>query len=62
VDHWKWVESQRGSGLFDLSRDISEQHDLSPEKPDVLAHVKARFAVWTDRMNAADPRGPFRDY
>ena len=36
VGNWKWVESDRGSGLFDLSTDISEAHDLSDDKPDVF--------------------------
>jgi hypothetical protein len=62
VGHWKWVESSRGSGLFDLSNDIAEQHDLSQTNPDKLNHLKSRFAAWTQRMNQADPRGPFRDY
>jgi len=62
VGHWKWVSSARGSGLFDLSDDIGEERDLSAEKPDVLAMVKARFAAWTKAMAEAEPRGPFRDY
>lgn len=62
VDRWKWVDSQKGSGLFDLSADIGEQHDLSAEKPGVLAMLKSRFADWQQAMAAAEPRGPFRDY
>ncbi len=62
VDNFKWVESARGSGLFDLSSDISEQHDLSKEKPDVLERVKSRFAAWEKQMAAAEPRRPFRDF
>jgi len=62
VDDWKWVDSQRGGGLFDLSEDVGEQHDLSPEKPDVLAMMKERFAAWKKQMDEAEPRGPFRDY
>lgn len=62
VDRWKWVDSQQGSGLFDLSSDVGEKHDLSAEQPDVLAMIKARFAAWRQAMDAADPRGPFRDY
>jgi arylsulfatase A-like enzyme len=62
VGKWKWVQSSRGSGLFDLSEDIGEKHDLSREKPDVLDHVKDRFAAWKRRMTEAEPRGPFRDY
>jgi arylsulfatase A len=62
VDRWKWVESKQGSGLFDLSTDVGEQHDLSMEKPEVLAMLKSRFAAWQQAMDAAEPRGPFRDY
>jgi len=60
--NYKWVESSRGSGLFDLSSDISEQHDLSKEKPDVLSMVKSRFAAWEKCMAEAEPRGPFRNF
>ncbi|MBI5818719.1 MAG: sulfatase-like hydrolase/transferase [Verrucomicrobia bacterium] len=62
VGQWKWVESGKGGGLFDLSADLGESHDLSLEKPDVLARVKARFEAWKKEMDAAEPRGPFRDY
>ena len=62
VGNWKWVKSSRGSGLFDLSKDISEQNDLSKERPDVLRMVKSRFAAWEKLMAEAEPRGPFRDF
>ena len=62
VGHWKWLESRRGSGLFDLATDLGEKHDLSKDKPDILAHVKSRFAAWKRHMDEADPRGPFRDF
>ncbi len=62
VGRWKWVDSQRGSGLFDLSRDPGEKQDLSAEKPEVLAMMQERFAAWKKRMDEAEPRGPFRDY
>ncbi|MBI5687990.1 MAG: sulfatase-like hydrolase/transferase [Verrucomicrobia bacterium] len=62
VGQWKWVESARGGGLFDLSTDLAETRDLSTEKPDVLARVKGRFEAWRKEMDAAEPRGPFRDY
>ena len=62
VGNYKWVESSRGSGLFDLTSDIGEQHDLSKEKPDVLSMVKSRFAAWEKRMAEAEPRGPFRNF
>jgi hypothetical protein len=62
VRSFKWVESSGGSGLFDLSTDLAEQNDLSSRKPDVLAHIKSRFAAWAERMEKAEPRGPFRDF
>jgi arylsulfatase A len=62
VGHWKWVESARGNGLFDLRKDLSENEDLSKERPDMLAKLKSRFQNWKKEMAAAEPRGPFRDY
>ncbi|MCP5110027.1 MAG: sulfatase-like hydrolase/transferase [bacterium] len=62
VGQWKWVESRRGSGLFDLSEDIGEQQDLSKQMPDVLRRVKEKYGQWDQRMEAADPRGPYRDF
>jgi len=62
VENFKWVESSRGSGLFDLSKDIGEKNDLSRQKPEVLATVKARFGAWKKLMAQAEPRRPFRDF
>ncbi|MEQ8786034.1 MAG: sulfatase-like hydrolase/transferase [Pirellulaceae bacterium] len=62
VGDWKWVESGKGGGLFNLAEDIGEQHDLAASKPDVLRMVKARFAAWRKAMDQTEPRGPFRDY
>jgi arylsulfatase A-like enzyme len=62
VGNWKWVDSARGAGLFDLSRDIGEQRDLSQSHPEKLQELKQAFADWSSRMEAAEPRGPFRDY
>jgi arylsulfatase A-like enzyme len=62
VGNFKWVESSRGSGLFDLSKDIGEKNDLSKENPQLLATVKSRFDAWKELMDAAEPRRPFRDF
>ena len=62
VGHWKWVESGKGNGLFDLRKDLSEKKDLSAERPEILKKLKDRFANWKKEMSAAEPRGPFRDY
>jgi arylsulfatase A-like enzyme len=62
IGHWKWVQSRRGGGLFDLQQDVGEEHDRSADQPEVLAMVKSRFAAWQQAMHQAEPRGPFRDY
>lgn len=62
VGRWKWVESRRGGGLFDLSEDLAEQKDLSKEMPDVLEKVKSRFFAWQKAMAESEPRGPYRDF
>jgi hypothetical protein len=62
VGNWKWVQSARGTGLFDLAKDIGEKNDLSSKQPETLRRLQARFARWRKTMDAAEPRGPFRDY
>jgi arylsulfatase A-like enzyme len=62
VGNWKWIESDRGSGLFDLSRDFAEQHDISQKHFAKLAEMKSHFSRWRNAMNQAEPRGPFRDF
>lgn len=62
VGNWKWVDSQKGTGLFDLSKDISEKNDLSKSHPEKLAELKKSWQHWRKEMDEADPRGPFRDY
>ncbi|MGC3972514.1 MAG: sulfatase-like hydrolase/transferase [Pirellulales bacterium] len=62
VGNWKWVASAKGAGLFDLANDPSEKHDLSSERPEVVKQMEAEFASWRKEMDAAEPRGPFRDY
>jgi arylsulfatase A-like enzyme len=62
VGQWKWVDSTNGGGLFDLSTDLGESHDLSAEKPTILKDLQGRWAEWKQQMDAAELRGPFRDY
>ncbi len=62
VGNWKWVDSAAGSGLFDLASDTGERRDLSRQQPEKLAEMKEHFARWQAEMQAAEPRGPFRDY
>ena len=62
VGDWKWVASKGGNGLFDLKSDVSESKDLSRAQPDQLKTMRAHFSEWLNQMEAAEPRGPFRDY
>lgn len=62
VGNYKWVKIDDKEGLYDLSRDIAEQQDLSEEKPDVLADIKAQWKEWKREMDHAPPRGPFQDF
>jgi arylsulfatase A-like enzyme len=62
VGNWKWIAAEKASGLYDLSNDLGETHDLSKEKPELAAKLKTRFESWRAEMDAAEPRGPFRDY
>ncbi len=62
VGNWKWVESEKGGGLYDLSADLGEKKDLSGEKPEVVKMMRERFEKWRTEMDETEPRGPFRDY
>lgn len=62
VGNWKWSDSAKAKGLYDLSTDIGETKDLSKEKPEVVKMMKQKFADWQAEMAASEPRGPFRDY
>ena len=62
VGRYKWVDSAKGTGLYDLEQDLGESHDLSAERSELLTSIKARFEHWKTTMEAAAPRGPFRDY
>ncbi len=59
---WKWVDSKTGGGLFDLSKDLGEKHDLSESEPKMRKEMEARWTAWKKEMDASEPRGPFRDY
>lgn len=61
-ENWKWLDSAKGKGLYDVSNDIGEAHDISKERPDVLKTMQDKFAGWRKEMDQAEPRGPFRDF
>jgi arylsulfatase A-like enzyme len=71
VGNYKWVAYvQRGNPknvppkeeFYDVVADPGETRNLIDQKRDEVAKVKARFAAWRAEMEAAEPRGPFRDY
>jgi hypothetical protein len=48
--------------VFDVVADPGEEGDLSAERPDLARELQAAWAAWRSEMDAAEPRGPFRDY
>jgi arylsulfatase A-like enzyme len=62
VGNYKWIESERANGLYDLSTDLGEKNDLTAAMPDLAADISTRWSNWRKLMDAADPRGPFRNY
>jgi hypothetical protein len=62
VGNYKWIESDKAGGLYDLTADSGETHDLSADMPDHVASIRAQWSSWRKGMDAAEPRGPFRDY
>ncbi|MBL9201139.1 MAG: sulfatase-like hydrolase/transferase [Opitutaceae bacterium] len=71
VDHWKWVSytprGRRGEvpdkeELYDLAADPGEEKNLAAAQPQKMADLKKRFAAWQAEMEAAEPRGPFRNF
>ncbi len=62
VGDWKWVRNGTGTFLFDLSEDIGETNNLVDDEPERAVKMRERFEGWLAEMDAAEPRGPFKDY
>ncbi|MEW4452385.1 sulfatase-like hydrolase/transferase [Bremerella sp. JC817] len=62
VGDWKWIDSKKAKGLYHLANDIAEKNDLSAKHPEKVAELQQQLAQWQSQMEAAEPRGPFRDY
>lgn len=60
--NWKWIKNRSGTFLFDLSQDVGEKSNLIQSRPDLAIELETRFHAWQDQMQAAEPRGPFRDF
>lgn len=62
VGNWKWINNGGDESLFNLQNDLEEKQNLVNSEPDKLKEMRAEFAQWQAEMEAAEPRGPFRDY
>jgi hypothetical protein len=62
VGHWKWIRNESGTYLFDLSQDVEEKKNLADEMPEKTEEMHRQFTQWQQEMQAAEPRGPFRDF
>lgn len=62
VRDWKWVRNADGEFLFNLARDLSEEDNLISQEPEQAAAMAQHFADWMSEMDAAEPRGPFKDF
>jgi arylsulfatase A-like enzyme len=62
VGNYKWVDSERAKGLYDLTSDVGEATDLTQKMPDLAAQIAGKWTAWRLQMDQAEPRGPFRDY
>jgi arylsulfatase A-like enzyme len=62
VGDWKWIRQGEKEMLFNLAADREEKTDLARTEPQKRAELRDRFNAWKKEMDAAEPRGPFRDY
>jgi arylsulfatase A-like enzyme len=62
VGNYKWIDSERAKGLYDLTSDVGEATDLTQKMPDLAAQIASKWTVWRQQMDQSEPRGPFRDY
>ena len=62
VGNWKWTVMDGEEGIYNLAEDIGEQRDLSKANPEKLRELREAFTTWKAEMDAAEPRGPFKDY
>lgn len=55
---WKLLAWRSGSvRLYNIARDIAEEHDLAASHPDKVAELKARLAAWERAMGVAKYSG-----
>lgn len=49
--NWKLVHEQEGIVLSDMLADVTEEHDLSSQYPDVRSRLEALHAAWVDQVS-----------
>ena len=62
IGNWKLVDNIDAKGLYDLSKDVSEETDLTDILPDKFAEINNMFNSWKSEMANTEPRGPFKNY
>lgn len=62
VGDWKYQNISGKEMLFNLAEDVAEKKDLSKSDPAKLSELRAAVDGWHQEMEAAEPRGPFRDF
>ena len=63
VGQWKWVRNAGQVSLFNLAEDVAEKNDLAAGRGAGRAReMQTRFENWLAEMDAAEPRGPFKDF
>ena len=62
LGEWKWLDSAKGKGLYNLTQDPGEKTDLTAQMPEKAAELQALWQAWRREMDDTEPRGPFRDY
>ena len=53
VENWKWIRNERGTFLFDLSKDAGETNNLIDKMPEKAAQMQQHFENWMKRMDEA---------
>ena len=62
IGNFKLVNNLDQQGFYNLSKDISEQNDLTDIMSDKFNEINNKFNEWKTEMANAEPRGPFKDY
>jgi arylsulfatase A-like enzyme len=59
---WKLCVTDSGTELFDLEKDLGEQHDLAGQRPEQVARLKRAWANWNAEVNrSADAYAKIRE-